>query len=597
MTQFIPTSELDFLNYRESLKAYLKSQAQFQDYDFEGSNFAVLLDVLALNTTLGAYYENMVGSEMFLDTAVMKDSVVSHSKELNYTPRSRSAARTTVTVTVDTEGDSPASVTVPKYYAFTSAGFDANNNSKTYQFVTNTSIVIQPDSFGNYSASNVEIFQGVVVREAYTANSIVRYVLQSNTVDVDTIGVSVVNSNTDNTATAWTRSLDVYGLTSQSNVFFVQGYSDDKYELVFGNGVIGRALSNGNIVNVSYVSTDGEDGNSMSAFTPTVAVQGYRVSSVVSDEGASGGAERETVESIKFHAPRHFTTQERAVIDSDFENLVREKFPIAQSVRAYGGELLSPPQYGRVAIFVKPYGTEGIISDNVKRKIVNYLKGKSITTEAFVVDPEYFYVKVTSTVSYDASKLSMPLEQLRSAVIDAVSTFGEDNLVDFDSDMHYSKFVAAIDDVDPAVVSNDTKLSIIKRWGPATGSVQSLKFSFGSALLNYNATAELDRAIPPTITSSVFSYVVNGISYSAKVEDNGLGVLKVVANNGTKNVLNSNVGRVNYDTGSVDLALNVSSYSSYISLYASPAEKDVNVSENRFLILDTSDVTVTMVAE
>jgi hypothetical protein len=597
MTQFIPTSELDFLNYRESLKTYLASQARFKDYDFEGSNFAVLLDVLALNTTLNAYYENMIGSEMFLDTAVLKDSVISRSKELNYTPRSRSSARTTATFTIDTGGDLPSSVTIPKYYSVSSAGFDANNDSKVFTLVTNTAVVVQADSFGNYSASEVDLFQGNVVREAFVANSTVRYALQANNVDVDTIEVKVTTSNTDNTTVTWSRTLDIYGLTSTSNVFFVQGYSDDRYEVVFGNGVIGRAVSNGNIINIAYVATDGEDGNGLTTFSPSVAVDGYRVSSIVSDAPASGGAEREDLASIKFHGPRHFTTQERAVIDGDFENLVREKFPIVQSVLAYGGELLNPPQFGRVALFIKPFGTEGIISDNVKRKIVNYLEGKSITTKAFVVDPEYFYVKVNSTVTYDSALISTPLEQLRVNVIDAIEDFAAANLTDFDSDLRYSKFVNAIDDVDPAIVSNDTTLSIIKRWSPTTGSPASFKFSFGTPLLDYDVSSELDKAIAPTITSSIFSYVVNGISYSAKIEDNGLGVLKVVANNAAKNVLNSSVGSVDYATGNMEILLNVSSYSGFISIYATGAERDVTVAENRFLILDVADVTVTMVAE
>lgn len=592
--QYIPTSELDFLNYRESLKTYLSNQTAFKDYDFEGSNLAVLLDILALNTTFNAYYENMIGSEMFLDTAVLKDSVVSRSKELNYTPRSRSASRATTTFTIDPNGYTPATITIPKYYNISSLGLDANNNSKTYNFVTNTAIVVQSDSFGQYSASNVEIYQGTVVYEAWTANSSTKYTLQSNNIDIDTIGVTVQVSNTNNTSSIWSRSIDIYGLTSESNVFFVQASNDNKYEIVFGNGTIGRSLANGNIITASYISTDGEDGNSLSAFQPSVAVEGYRVISIISDAASYGGAEREDISSIKFNAPRHFTTQERAVIDTDFENLVLEKFPIVQSIKAYGGELLNPPQYGKVAIFIKPYGLTGIISDNMKTKIVNYLSGKSITTKTFIVNPEYFYVKVVSDITYDPNYLNIPLEELRSDIISSIGEFGTLNLTDFDSDLRYSKFVADIDEVHTSIVSNDTTLALIKRWSPPTGLVSSFEFSYGTPLFNYNVSTELDKGITPTISSSIFSYIIAGVSYSAKIEDNGLGILKIVANNTDKNVLNSNIGSVNYSTGDMKFAANISSYSGYISLYATTAENDLEVSENRFLILDTADVTVNM---
>jgi hypothetical protein len=389
----------------------------------------------------------------------------------------------------------------------------------------------------------------------------------------------------------------VYGLNAESNVFFVQGYNDDKYEVTFGNGVIGRAIANGNIIKISYISTDGEDANKLSIFKPTVAVEGFTVSSIVADDKTYGGAERESVESIKFHAPRHFTTQERAVVEKDFENLVRENFPIVQSVLAYGGERLNPPQYGRVAIFIKPYGIEGIISDNMKRKIANFLEGKSITTKPVIINPEYFYIRVKSNINYDPESLNIPLEQLKADVISSMRAFSEDFIVDFDSDLRYSKFVKAVDATHDSIVSNDTSVSIIKRWSPVTGSVQNFKFAYGTALRKFDVTNELEVGVEPTFTSSVFSYVLNGISYSARLEDNGIGIIKVIANNSAKTVLNNNVGQINYETGAVEFNVNVSTYSGYISLYALARDKDIKVSENRFLILDTADISVTMVSE
>lgn len=593
MTKFIPTSELDFLAYRDSIKEYLKTQEAFSDFDYEGSNLAVLLDILALNTLQNAYYENMIGSEMFLDTALLKNSVVSRAKELNYTPRSRSAARTSVTISISTGNSNPTSLTIPKYYNFSSEGFNNNNIGTTFNFVSNNAVIVHPDSFGNFVAEDVMVYQGVLVSEAFLVDGD-RYVLQSNTIDTDSVEVIIQNSNSDNTSTTWEKTDEIYGINGQSNVFFVQANQDDKYELVFGNGVIGRSLVNGNIVRVKYLSTTGDEANGLTKFFGTTAIEGYTISSVIADTKTYGGSEREDIETVKFQAPRYFTTQERAVIETDYENLVRLKFTDIQSVVAYGGEQLVPPQYGYVAIAMKPYGIIGNVSDRTKTQVVNYIKTKTMQTP-IIIDPEYFYIQISTKIYYDSDILDKSVNQLKALVLQSISNFGTDTLSSFGSDFRFSKLNTKIDDTDSSIVSNDTSLKMVKRWVPKTGSTEDTKIDFGIPLLKF----ELEDAFSPgagaTLSSTLFSYNIGSVNYSGYFEDDGLGKIRIISNTTSKSVLLSDAGSIDYETGVVLLnaELQVSSFGgSSIGIKVVSRNRDIIVNANRFLILDPGDVTV-----
>ncbi len=595
MSKFIPTSELDFLAYRNSIKEYLKTQEAFRDYDYEGSNMAVMLDILALNSLQNAYYENMIGSEMFLDTALLKNSVVSRAKELNYTPRSRSASRASVTISFNTANANPTSLTIPKYYNFKSDGYNGNNVATSYNFVSNNAVIVQPDSFGNFVAEDVMIYQGVLVSEGFLVDGS-RYVLQSNTIDIDSIEVTIQNSNTDNTSSVWVRTTEIYGITGQSNVYFVQGNQDDKYELVFGNDVIGRALLAGNIVLVKYLSTTGEEGNSLIRFSGTTAVEGFSISSVIADTKTYGGSEKESIEDVRFQAPRYFTTQERAVIETDYENLVRLNFPSIQAVIAYGGERLVPPQYGYVAISMKPYGIIGNVSDRLKSQIINFLKTKSMQTPV-VINPEYFYIKVASIVYYNPNINDKSLNQLKASVLESISDYGADTLSDFGSDFRYSKLTTQIDNTDTAIVSNDTDLRLVKRWIPKTGSSEDTKIDFGIPLLKFELEDSFAPGAGATLSSTLFSYTVGSVNYSGYFEDDGLGKIRIISNTTVKTIILDSAGSVDYDTGIVLINANlvVSSFGGgFIGIQVVSRNKDLLVNANRFLILDPADVSITM---
>lgn len=588
------STELDFAALRSSMKTFLSSQDRLRDYDFDGSNMSVLLDLLAWNTHLQAHYLNLVGSEMFLDTARLDDSLYSHSKELNYAPRSVTSARTEVVLTIDTDGDSPATVTVPKYYALQSAYTDDAGVRSTYEFLTLESVVVEADETGAYVSSNVAVAEGELVRDVFVANGTSRYVLSSANVDTSTLDVVVQTSSSDTSNVAFTRAYNLYGLTSVDPVYFVQGAYDGRFEVTFGDGVVGKEVVSGNLVRVTYLSSSGEAPNGARSMTAAADVDGYSVSATALAR-ATGGAPREDADSIRFNAPRHFATQERAVVKYDFISLVREKFPQLQAVTAYGGEEVVPKRYGKIILSVKPYG-DTVVSDRVKSDVIDYLTGKNIITEPVIIDADFLYLKVDCRVVYDKDVTVKTEEQIRTLAKTAIAAYSSGYLDDFGVDFRRSRLERAVDDCDPSVVSNDTEVEMIKKWSPPTGSTQSTVFTFGNQLRVETRESDLEHH-DPIVRTSQFTYRKNGVNYLSVVQDDGDGtlVLYTLDDDGTKIVLENDVGSVDYDTGDVTLSVNAYSYSSdSIDVYGVPELSDVEVRANLFLTIDDADVTVTV---
>lgn len=593
-TNFLSTSELDFTSIKESLKTYLKAQDQFADYDFDGSNLNVLLDILAYNTYLNSFYVNMVGSEMFLDTAQLKESVVSHAKELNYIPRSRASAEATVNIRI-IPNDTPDSIVIPENYKFTTTMDGVN-----YNFYTNEDYIVVAND-GIYEASNVSIYEGTLVTEFYDVAANTSFVLQSENVDTRSIKVTVYESNTSAIGYPYAQASSLYGLTSTSNVFFIQGHKSNQYQVQFGNGITGRGLSNGNRVKIVYRSTNGVLGNGAYVFSKTSTIQTYSSITVSTVERAVNGAERESVDNIKFNAPRFFTTQERAVTAQDYINLVMSKFPQFQAVAAYGGEEMIPPQYGRVAIALKPYGTTAIVSDALKSEVVSYLSQKNLTTEPVIVDPDIIYLKIRSNVKYNVQNTTQSINTLRTLVKNAIIDFGQTNLDKFGVDLSYSKLVATIDDVDPSITSNETTLKVSKRWAPIPQLSNTITFSYNNELYHEDSLYELPQGHELVVQSTTFNYVSGNTTYVAYIGDNGLGTLKIYTDSVSNNVvsrisLNDNAGTVNYITGAVTVTANVDSYpGSYIEINADLLSKDVTIQRNEFLIISAPDVYVNII--
>ena len=594
-TSFLQASELDFAQIKNNLKTFLRAQTTLQDYDFEGSNINVLLDILAYNTYMNGLYVNMVGSEMFLDTAQLKESIISHAKEIHYTPRSRTSASAVVNFSISPTG-SPATITIPKFYRLTT-----NFNQQTVDFVTTSSTVIRNNG-GNYIATNVDIKEGRVVTEFFNASynggdtSSLSFELESENIDSSTIEVEIYQTTLSDTPETWTVVDDITNITSTSKVFFIEGFQANKYKIVFGNGVISKALEDGNIIKVTYLDSLGQDGNGITTFTKTNPIETYTDIVVTTVTGSFGGAERETAEDIRFSAPRYFATQERAVTVNDYKTMVTTNFPQIQAVAAYGGDQVTPKQYGRVIIALKPFGSIAtVIPDTIKTQILNFLKTKNLVTTPVIVDPDYFYVEIQSTVKYNPDQTTKSAQSLSTGIVAALAALNSSTFNDFGKDFRYSKTLNVIDNFDSAIISNETEARMVKQWSPATGQFVNLQFSYGQELKTEEVLYEHPVGHDAVIESSSFNYISNGTTFLAFLQDDGLGNLYVytIAADGTRLVLQENVGLVDYTAGSVTITLNIASYTgSYINLYARTQNNDITVSQNQFLILDDEYISV-----
>jgi hypothetical protein len=588
-TGFLSVSELSFDGIKSNLKTFMKSKTQFQDYDFEGSNLSALLDILSYNTYINSFYLNMVGSEMFLDSARLKQSVVSHAKELNYLPRSRTSAKAQVTFNVNTGTATPSYVIIPEDYTVRTVVDGIN-----YNFSTEQDIIINVNN-GYYISDPIYVYEGKIVTEFFTVANNSSFVLSSNNVDTNSIKVTVINSSTDSTNSIYSRAYSLYGLTPTSKSFFVDGAVSDQYAVSFGDGVFGKPLTNGNIVKVKYRSTNGESANKASSFTATSKIDNLYNVTVTTNAVAIDGSEREDIESIRLNAPKYFATQNRAVTAEDYSTLLLQKFPQIKTVNVYGGENADPPQFGKVVISAIPYGDVPIISSDLKSEIINYLTGKSITTEPVILDPEYLFVEITSDVKFDPSLTTKSTQQLKSEVLNQIINYDNTYLNDFGDDLRKSKLLTMIDSSDEAIISNQTDLRAIYKITPTRTINNVYNFSFGNPIyrpvqLAYTNSEE------EVVKSSYFNYYKDGFSYDARITDDGLGNLRIyfLSADSTKVVLESNIGTVDYTTGELSFTINPYDYTNSIDIYAKLSNDDIIVQNNKFLKIDYSKVYISI---
>ena len=412
---------LDFKDLRGSLKSYLKNQKQFQDYDFEGSNLSVLLDILSYNTYHNAFYLNQVASEQHLDSAQIRDSVVSHAKDLNYTPRSFSSAVATVDIAITSTDANKTSITIPK-----GTKFSGRVDNDTFTFSTDENIVVS--GLLNFLAEDVKIYEGVFLQEAFTSGNPV--VLQNESLDTNSLVVTVVEDN-GATVLEYTPAKSLFGLDEDSQVFFIQGAFQNRYEIVFGDGVVGRKPKDNSVILVEYRVSNGELPNGARTFKPMAPIDSETNITVTTIEPAGAGSVAESTESIKFNAPRHFTTQERGVTAEDYEHLLKENFSEVNTATAFGGEDLTPPVYGKVFVSVDLKDLDNL-PKSIEDIFYRFLKARSpVSIDPVFVSPEYIYLKVNSTVKYNVNKTSLNENDLRTLVISSIVQYAQDNLNDF----------------------------------------------------------------------------------------------------------------------------------------------------------------------
>jgi hypothetical protein len=577
---------LDFASIKSNLKSYLKNNTQFKDLDYEGSNINVLLDVMAYNTYLNAFYTNMVASEMFLDSAQLRDSIVSHAKELNYTPRSFTSAKAGLSVTI-TPNTAVSSVVVPKYTSFTS-----RVGSNTYSFSTGEAFVVTSDATGKFMLST-DVYEGTVTTDTFVMNgqSKQRFVLSSPTVDVLSLDVSVYEDS-GQTLLTYTRATKLLGVTDTSKVFFVQAAENQQYEIVFGDGVFGRRPKAGSTVVVRYRSCAGELPNGASVFVPDGLIDGHANIAVTTTSVAVGGAVAETLESIKFNAPRAFQAQDRAVTASDYETLLSANFSDIQAISVYGGEDVDPPRYGRVIISVDVAGAEGAPLSR-KQTFYDFIKDRSpLTIQPEFIDPDFLYVHVSTDVNYNINTTTKTTTDIASAVRAAISSYNTTNLNKFKTTLYYSAMCAQIDNADASIIGNDTTVTIAKRIYPTVGvKFQSVVDTHNP--LSVESSLEMSGGsvhYGHTLTSTYITYQGN----QAIIIDDAQGNILAATISGSSVIATQNIGTINYETGRLSFTNVIfDSYEgSYIELYLIPRAKNITAKQNTILVVNDEDVTV-----
>jgi hypothetical protein len=461
-------TELDFDQIKTNLKTFLQAQDEFTDYDFEGSGLSVLLDVLAYNTHYNAFLANMLMNEMFLDSAVKRTSAVSIAKHLGYTPASVRGSTANIGVVVTSPTGLPNTLTMDRYTQFTST-----IGGTAYTFSTNQALTAAR-SGSTYTFSDVDIVEGTLLSYSYAVSDITpdaKYEIPSLNVDTTTLQVTVQTSASDTTSSVYTLATDITGVDDTSKVFFLEENSNGKYQIYFGDGVIGKQLSVGNLININYIVSTGSITNvsstSTQSFSAITSIGGSSSVVVSTNSNSTGGADAETITSIKFNAPKVNASRNRAVTSIDYESLILSNYSGAEAVSVWGGEENVPPYYGKVMISLKPF-SGFTISDTVKNNIKNdILKSKQVLaiTPVFV-DPEYFYVNITADVKYYSALTTLTSGAIKTLVEGTIATYFSTELQKFNKTYNNSKLISLILAANTAINSVIITIKLQKRVVP-----------------------------------------------------------------------------------------------------------------------------------
>jgi len=578
---------LDFASIKENLKLYLKSQDLFRDYDFEASNINVLLDVLAYNTSLNGFYLNMVANEMFLDSALLRDSIVSHAKELNYIPRSFRSAQARVNITLRDNSEN-ATVLIPRGTSFTGTA-----GSRNFTFTTNQNIqAFSTDTQNVFLATDVVLYEGDYVQDSYVADTQnpVRYLITNKTIDTTSLRVTVIE---DNGATVLNYDIrdSLFGLGATSQVFFLQAAENDSYEILFGDGVIGRPPKNNSIVLIEYRACNGELPNGIRTFAADDDITTATVTDIRVLSRASGGSIPESVESIKFNAPRAFTTQERVVTAQDYATLLKANFSEINDIAAYGGEEFDPPQFGKVIIAVDLKNTDSL-PDTYRAKYRDFIKPRSpLSIDPVFIVPNYMYLTVSSNVKYDITQTALGVDDMKSLVVSAIQSFNFNNLNGFNKTLRYSKFIAAIDGAQDAIISNDTTVEATQFISLNVAERTNYTIDFGMPLVNDIGQKQGDHSSNQRAVVRTDTFLYQGEQCS--IEDNGLGDLIIIKSTTSTHTQLTSIGSVNYETG----VLRINNFlpqdqKPQIKVTVTPREKDITAKNRSILRVLDADINV-----
>jgi len=584
----IQVSELDFDAIKSNLKTFLQGQTEFQDYDFEGSGLSVLLDVLAYNTHYNGIYTNLAVNECFLDSASKRASVVSLAKMLGYMPRSASCATATVTATVTSPTSSPSTVTLPAMQPFTTS---IDNVSYTFY---NRSAVTTALVSGAYTFTGLVLTEGTPLQYKYTMAPGVRFIIPNANADLSTLTVSVQQTSSSDVYEVYTRADTITEVTELSHVYFVKEIDDGLYEISFGNDNLGIALSNGNVVTLDYMVSSLEEPNSASSFTYGGVTLAGSSLSVTATAAASGGASSESIDEIKFNAPKYYAAQNRAVTPDDYKAIILKNFPEAQTISVWGGEDNNPPIYGKTYICIKPKEASKLTNlqkEFIKNNILESRNIVSITPE--IVDPEFFNIKVTSFVYYNPRATTKTAAQIQTLVKQSIMRYNDEELERFDSVLRYSKLTKIIDETDPAITNNITRI-MIRHPHEVTYNIAT------QYVLDLINPISQDGGKQGEVFASTGFYIPNSNELHFLDDDaNGNIRLYYTNTNFEKVIVTPDIGTINYETGNITVrSLTIRAIDgAFFEWQVKPESYDVVSALNQIVQIDPTLLTIEAIAD
>lgn len=581
MANISPIQNLDFFETKSALKTYLSNQDRFADYDFEGSNMNVLLDLLAYNTFYNNYYYNMMISEMFLDSAQERNSMISHAKELNYLPRSRRSAKAIVTFNI-TATQSGNFFIIPK-----DTKINGKCGNQTFTFLTEKAYsAVSSETTTNaprtFTVQDVEVFQGRLITETLdTSNTI----LSNNMIDTRSLYVEVNGEE-------YVYKTDIFGITAIDKVFYLQPEEDEKYSIQFGQDKFGKQPTPGDNITAKYRICSAEDANGVNSMTSNGLPDAANVSIQITTP-SNGGLSAETTESIRAFAPKALQVQERAVTTRDYEILLRNRFPNIEAISVYGGDEVDPPEFGKVIISVDVTGGEGAADFEIA-SFTEYLKDKTpLTIEPVFVPAKFLFVDTIVDVVFDPNNTTKSPAQIQSEVKSAIEAYSIDSLADFNKTLRQSRLAATLDAVDNSIISSSIFASPIIQITPTLNTVQNPAFSYETALVQpyaYDATTGLTGFTPAVRTSKL---TIEGTLVI--LQDDGAGkMMAVTASSASQSVFKRSLGTIDYSTGAIKLSnLIIDSYEgNAIKFIANSVAKDVKAPKDRIITIRGEDITV-----
>ncbi len=575
--------DLDYDLTLNSLKTFMQGQSQFRDYDFDGSSLNVLLSVLAYNTQKNIFFLNMNVAESFLDSAQLRDSILSHAKALNYTPRSARSAKATVTVTFEATTESQPYI-IPKGSSFSTL-------IKANSFIFSIGETLVLSSANNSYSFTTDIYEGIYLKDTYvfvgdTENQ--RFRISNPTVDTESLTVQVYEDQSV-VGDTYVLAHSLLDLTGNSKVYFLQASEKGFYEVVFGNGVIGKKPKNNSTVILNYrVSSAGASNGAkvfVLNFDPTGASSELTSDPVITtDVVAFGGAPPESNESIRYIAPRHFQVQERAVIETDAEVLLKEEFPEINAVAVFGGDKVDPPRFGKMFVSVDLSDVDGL-PDSKKTEYTNFIRRRcNLSIQPILIEPEFTYIDISGIVRYNVSVSDLSPENINSLVLQTITDYNDDFLNNFNVTLRYSSLVDLIGDTDPSIVSNITTVKLYKKLQPDLLSHDNLVVNFATKLKDSFSLAGVTRYSTndeTTLSSSIFRYN----NQAAILADDGAGVVRIVKSDGGFFTKIGDIGTIDYETGKINLNnFFINDYDgNSLLIYVKPYDLDITAAQNTIL--------------